>query len=101
MVICLERDAELYMAQLMPLPLTVSCFRKIQSGFTFLVPAHLGSPGKGPLNGCVSVVIKDTVLVSVWHNKGMHSVECRLVITDSIVKLRLVHSRRVQPCKNG
>jgi len=33
-------------AQLMPLPLTVSCFTKIQIGFTFLVPAHLGSPGK-------------------------------------------------------
>ena len=31
----------------MPLPLTVSCFSKIQIGFTFLVPAHLGSPGKG------------------------------------------------------
>jgi len=39
----------------MPLPLTVSCFSKIQTGFTFLVPAHLGSPGKGPLNGCVCV----------------------------------------------
>ena len=36
----------------MPLPLTVSCFSKIQIGFTFLVPAHLGSPRKGPLNGC-------------------------------------------------
>jgi len=34
------------MVQLMPLPLTVSCFSKIQIGFTFLVPAHLGSPGK-------------------------------------------------------
>jgi len=34
------------MAQLMPLPLTASCFRKIQAGFTFLVPAHPGSPGK-------------------------------------------------------
>jgi len=33
------------MAQLMPLPLTVSCFSKIQIGFTFLVPAHPGSPG--------------------------------------------------------
>ena len=43
------------MAQLMPLPLTVSCFSKIQIGFTFLVLAHLGSPGKGPLNGCVCV----------------------------------------------
>ena len=38
--------ADLHMAQLMPLPLTVSCFSKIQIGFTFLVPAHLGSPGK-------------------------------------------------------
>jgi len=46
MVICLERDADLHMAQLMPLPLTVSCFNKIQIGFTFLVPAHPGSPGK-------------------------------------------------------
>jgi len=34
------------MAQLMPLPLTVSCFSKIQIGFTFLVPAHLGTPGQ-------------------------------------------------------
>ena len=46
MVICLERGADLHMAQLMPLPLTVSCFSKIQIGFTFLVPPHLGSPGK-------------------------------------------------------
>ena len=28
------------------LPLTVSCSSKIQIGFTFLVPAHLGSPGQ-------------------------------------------------------
>jgi len=36
-VICLERGADLHMAQLMPLPLTaVSCCRKIQIGFTFL-----------------------------------------------------------------
>ena len=46
MVICLERGADLHMAQLMPLPLTVSCFSKIQIGFTFLVPAHLGNPGQ-------------------------------------------------------
>jgi len=45
-VVCLEQDTDLHMAQLMPLPLTVSCFSKIQIGFTFLVPAHLGSPGK-------------------------------------------------------
>ena len=46
-VICLERGADLHMAQLMPLLLTVSCFSKIQIGFTFLVTAHLGGPGKG------------------------------------------------------
>ena len=54
-VICLGRGADLHMAQLMPLPLTVSCFSKIQTDFTFLLPAHLGSPGKGPLNVCVCV----------------------------------------------
>ena len=46
------------MAQLMPLPPTVSCFSKIQIGFTFLVPAHLGSPGKRAVKrvcGCVCV----------------------------------------------
>jgi len=42
-VIRLERGADLRMVQLMPLPLTVSCFSKIQIGFTFMVPAH---PGK-------------------------------------------------------
>jgi len=46
MVICLEQGADLHMSQLMPLLLTVSCFGKIQIGFTFLVLAHLGSPGK-------------------------------------------------------
>jgi len=48
----MERGADLHMAQLEPLPLAVSC----QIGFTFLVPAYLGIPGKGPLNGC-----------DVWH----------------------------------
>ena len=44
MIICLERGADLHMTQLMPLP--VFCFSKIQIGFTFLVPAHPGCPGK-------------------------------------------------------
>ena len=45
------------MAQLMSLPLTVSCFSKIQIGFTFLVPAHLGSPGKRAVKQvCVCVL---------------------------------------------
>jgi len=48
-VISLEQGADLHMAQLMPLPLTVSCFSKIQIRFTFLVLAHLDSPGKRPV----------------------------------------------------
>jgi len=44
-VICLEQGADLHMAQLMPLPLTVSCFSKIQIVFTFLVLAQSGSLG--------------------------------------------------------
>ena len=45
-VVCLERGADLHMAQLIPVPLTVSCSSKIQIGYTFLVPAHPGSPGQ-------------------------------------------------------
>ena len=45
-VISLEQCACLHMAQLMPLPLTVSCFSKIQIVFAFLVPANPGSPGQ-------------------------------------------------------
>ena len=46
MVICSKQDADLHMAHMMPLPLSVSCFSKIQIGFTFVVPAHPGSPGQ-------------------------------------------------------
>jgi len=48
MIICLERGADLHMAQMMPLPITVYCFSKIQIGFTFLVLAHPVVPDKGP-----------------------------------------------------
>ena len=61
MVICLERGADLHMAQLMPLPLTVCCFSKVQIGFTFLVLAHLGKwvvPEKGPLNVCMRACVR-------------------------------------------
>ena len=51
MVICLERGADLHLAQLMPLPLTVSCFSKIQIGFTFLVPTRPGECSCGTLLG--------------------------------------------------
>jgi len=45
-VICLERGAHLHMAELLQLPLTVSCCNTIKIGFTFLVPAYPGCPGK-------------------------------------------------------
>ena len=105
MVICLERDADLHIAQLMPLPLTVSCFSKIQIGFTFLVPAHLGSPGKRAIKRvcvCVTVYVlsvlqyinirvpqykplylllagNKTLPISVWGNRGICCTECHLV----------------------
>jgi len=67
-VVYLERGADLHMAQLIPLPLTVSCFSKIQIGFAFLVPAD---PGKGPLNGCVCVcVCVSYVIISVRFATG-------------------------------
>ena len=64
MVICLERDADLHMAQLMPLPLTVSCVSKIQIAFTLMVPAHPGSPGKRAVKRvCVCVLYTISFLV--------------------------------------
>ena len=68
MVICLERDADLHVAQLMPLPLTVSCFTKIQIGFTFLVPAHPGSPGKRAVKRvlpCQSGRVRDELICNL------------------------------------
>ena len=67
MVICLERGADLHTAQLMPLPLTVSCFSKIQIGFTFLVQAHLGSPGKRAVKHvCVCVCGNSSIFIHYY-----------------------------------
>ena len=73
-VICLERGADLHMVQQMPLLLTVCCSSKIQIGFTFLVPAHPGSPGKGPLNVCVCELTCRDLL---W-NSGMPFTELQV-----------------------
>ena len=65
MVICLKRGANSHMAQLMPLPLTVPCFSKIQIGITFLVPAHLGSPRQRAVKRmCVCVRVRVRVSVN-------------------------------------
>ena len=63
-IICLERGADLHMTQLMPMPLTVSCFSKIQTGFTFLVLAHTGCPGQRAnvcVCGCVRACVRACV----------------------------------------
>jgi len=66
LVICLELDTDLHMAQLMPLPLIVSCFSKIQIGFAFLVPAGPGSPGKKTVKRvCVCVCVCVYVLLNL------------------------------------
>ena len=74
MVICLERGADLDIAQRMPLPLTVSCFSKIQFGFTFLVPAHPGSPGQRAVKRvcvCVCVCVRACVRACVCGSDGL------------------------------
>jgi len=48
----------------MPLPLTVSCFSKIQIGFAFLVPTHPGSPGKRAVK---------RVCACLFHNSFAHT----------------------------
>ena len=74
-VICLERGADLHMAQRLPLPLTVSCFSKIQIGFTFLVPAHPGSTGQRAIKQVCVCVCVIHVQVLIFH--------CSLVIVHT------------------
>ena len=81
-VICLERGADLHMVQRIPLPLTVSCFSKIQIGFTFLVPAHPGSPGQRAVKRvcvCVCVCVARVSAASCSH-----------VNTDMFVVLQII-----------
>jgi len=73
---CLELGADLHIAQLMPLPLTVSCFRKILIGFTFLVPAHLGSPGKRAVKRVCVCGLALLPLLAVNHFNSTLAVIC-------------------------
>jgi len=65
----------------MPLPLTVSCFSKIQIGFTFLVPAHPGSPGKRAVKWYVCVCANEE-----WRACGCDQVRrVRLALLERLV----------------
>ena len=79
MVICLEQGADLHVAQWIPLPLTVSCVSEIQIGFTFLVPAHPGSPGQRAVKRmCVCVhVVQEYLLVIGLHVYITHCLLCQ------------------------
>jgi len=66
MVACLQQGADVYIAQLLPLPMTDSCFSKIEIGFTVLVPAHPDSPGQKAVKQvsvCVTPSVADLVYV--------------------------------------
>ena len=71
MVICLEWCADLHMAQLMPLPLTISCFSKIQVGFTFLVLAYPGSPGKRAIKRVMMMMM---MMICIFEIQILHFV---------------------------
>ena len=64
-----------HMSQLMPLPLTVSCFSKIQTGFTFLVPTYLASPGKRAVKQvCVYCCCNRRAIKLMWRRKPTHRI---------------------------
>ena len=83
--------SEVHMAQLMPLPLSVSCFSKIQIGFTFLVPANLGSPGQRAVKRVV-VVFRQIQVPSHSTQRTPHS-SSTYIISNMTMTLRT--------CKNG
>ena len=93
------------MAQLMPLPLTVSCFSKIQIGFTFLVPTYLGSPGQRAVKlMCVCVQEQVSLPASLVHSacELVAALTTQLTVStaaahnDQVPHLSVTHSSVVQ-----
>ena len=85
MAICLEHSADLHVVQLMPLPLTVSCSSKIQTGFTFLVLAHPGSPGQKAVKRvfvCVCVCVCVRACVRACVHACVHACVCGFVNSE-------------------
>jgi len=91
MVICLDWGADLQAAQLMPLPLIVSCFSEIQIGFTFLVPAHPGSPGKRAVKWvCVCACVRACVCVCMLGVNLFKIVHCCIRNTVTAARSRFL-----------
>ena len=81
-----------------PLPLIVSCYSKIQTGFTFLVPAHLGSPGKGAVKR-VCVFHQDTACTAYFHCLRVRLLRVTLNINQSIDQF-LRPARPIRPSRS-
>ena len=96
----------------MPLPLTVSCFNKIQIGFTFLVPADLGSPGKRAarctcvcvcacVRACVRACVCDAprkVHILQMHCELMNTLSRQTRQTSASCSRLVLHSRPRPSC---
>ena len=97
-VVCLERGADLHMAQLMPLPLTVSCFSKIQIGFTFLVSAHPGSHGQRAVKRvCVCLCVSATIVRPCELELGRTAVGVTTAFSQFMYFTKMLN--RMQTCK--
>jgi len=100
------------MAQLMPLPLTVSCFGKIQIGFAFLVPAHLGSPGQRAVKRarararvcvCVCVVamiICNWCLVKALRRSSAMQRRCCRIASNASTRVTLADNDGIDSIRN-
>jgi len=80
MVVCLEQDADLHVAQLRSPPLTVSCSSKIQIAFIFLVLAHLGSPGKRAIKTGVCVCVCYVHSKTHWQLACTGGKQCKIAV---------------------
>ena len=94
MVICLEQGADLRMAQLMPLPLTVSCFSKIQIGLPSWYRLTWVVVEKGPLNGCVCVC----VCVLYTDNMALITFACCMLLLQQSIDIISLPSPQLQTC---
>ena len=101
MVICLEQGADLHMAQLMPLLLTVSCFSKIQIGFAFLVPAHPGSPGQRAVKRvCVCVCSMPILHICIYYYNSKSNAGDKTLIKNTISQWKNFVAQNIMLCHN-